>query len=211
MSDTPEEPEEVEPGPEEGAEGAPEGDAPLRGWIDPDDRLWRHPSEIAAPGSEAPALLNAPQSHPYRGAVMVLVGVGAVMAVVAWVVVLLSPASQRPLQGATTDTDAAAPLTTLAGPQNAVPAVAQAAAHSMVELQLTTGHGTVALIGIAVAEGGVVATTADLLGGARRIVMVGPGASWNPPRSWRPTPPLTSRWSTCPRTCRWRPSRTTPA
>ena len=150
------------------------------GWIDPDDRLWRHPSEIAAPGSEAPALLNAPQSHPYRGAVMVLVGVGAVMAVVAWVVVLLSPASQRPLQGATTDTDAAAPLTTLAGPQNAVPAVAQAAAHSMVELQLTTGHGTVALIGIAVAEGGVVATTADLLGGARRIVMVGPGGKLEP-------------------------------
>ena len=36
---------------------------------------------------------------------MVLVGVGAVMAAVAWVVVLLSPASQRPLRGATTDID----------------------------------------------------------------------------------------------------------
>ncbi len=180
MSDTPEEPEEAEPGPEEGAEGAPDGpDAPLRGWIDPDDRLWRHPSEIA-PGSEAPLFLNAPQSHPYRGAVMVLVGVGAVMAVAAWVVVLLSPASQRPLRGATTDTVAAAPLTTLAGAQNAVPAVAQAAGHSMVELQLTTGQGTVALIGVAVAEGGVVATTADLLGGVRRVVMVGPGGKLEP-------------------------------
>ena len=73
------------------------------------------------------------------------------------------------------DTDAAAPLTTLAGPQNAVPAAAQAAGHSMVELQVATGHGTAALIGVAVAEGGLVATTADLLGGVRRIVMVGPG------------------------------------
>lgn len=45
VSDTPEEPREDEPGPEEGAETGP--DAPLRGWIDPDDRLWRHPSEIA--------------------------------------------------------------------------------------------------------------------------------------------------------------------
>ncbi len=184
VSDTPEEPEEAEPGPEEGAEGAegaPEGtDPPLRGWIDPEDRLWRHPSEIAAPGPEAPVLLNAPQGHPYRGAVMVLIGVGAVMAVVAWVVVLLSPASQRPLQGATSDTDAAAPLTTLAGPQNAVPAAAQAAGHSMVELQVATGHGTAALIGVAVAEGGLVATTADLLGGVRRVVMVGPGGKPEP-------------------------------
>jgi putative serine protease PepD len=184
VSDTPEEPEEVEPGPEEGAEGGegtPDGaEAPLRGWIDPDDRLWRHPSEVAAPSSEAPVLLNAPQRHPYRGAVMVLVGVGAVMAVVAWVVVLLSPASQRPLQGRTADTVAAAPLTTLAGPQNAVPAAAQAAGHSIVELQVATAHGTVALIGVAVAEGGVVATTADLLGGVRRIVMVGPGGQLEP-------------------------------
>ena len=126
--------------------------------------------------------LNPPQSHPYRGAVMVLVGVGAVMAVVAWVVVLLSPASQHPLRGATTDTAAAAPLTTLAGAQNAVPGVAQAAGHSMVELQLTTGQGTVALIGVAVAEGGVVATTADLLGGVRRLVMVGPEGKLEPAR-----------------------------
>ena len=70
---------------------------------------------------------------------MVLVGVGAVMAVVAWVVVLLSPASERPLEAAPrTDTAASAPLTTLAGAQNAVPAAAEAAGRSMVELEATT-------------------------------------------------------------------------
>ena len=179
MSDTPEEPREDEPGPEEGAETGPDGpDAPLRGWIDPDDRLWRHPSEFGQ-GTEEPLLLNAPPSHPYRGVVMVLVGVGAIMAAVAWVVVLVSPASQRPLSGATADIETSAP-TTLAGPQNAVPAAAQAAGRSMVELKVTTNQGTVALIGVAVAEGGLVATTADLLGGVRRLAMVGPGGKLEP-------------------------------
>ena len=45
----------------------------------------------------------------------------------------------------------------------------------MVELQATTSHGTVTLIGVAVAEGGMVVTTADLLIGVRSIDMVGPG------------------------------------
>ncbi len=181
MSDAPEDPEEEEPGPAEGGgQGSDEPEAPLRGWIDPEDRLWRHPSEVTGQGpgtGEVPVHLNAPR-HPYRGAVMVLVGVVAVMAVIAWVVVLLSPASTRPLS-TTRDTAAAAP-TTLAGPDNAVPAAAQAAGRSMVELQVTTGRGPVALIGIAVAEGGLVATTADLLVGTHRLVVVGPGGKLEP-------------------------------
>ncbi len=166
------------PGPGEGGSSGPDDpDSPQRGWIDPDDRLWRHPSEIAGPGPDrdVPFPLNPQTGHQYRSAVMVLVGVGAVMAVVAWVIVLLSPPSEHPLEGATQDTAASGPLTTLAGPQNAVPAVAAAAGHSIVELRATTAQGTVPLIGVAVAEGGLVATTADLLGGLRRIVMVGPG------------------------------------
>ena len=181
MSDAPEDPEEGEPGPAEGGgQGSDEPEVPLRGWIDPEDRLWRHPSEVTGHGAgtaEVPLHVNAPQ-HPYRGAVMVLVGVVAVMAVIAWVVVLLSPASTRPLS-TTRDTVAAVP-TTLAGPDNAVPAAAQAAGRSMVELQVSTGRGPVALIGIAVAEGGLVATTADLLVGTHRIVMVGPGGKLEP-------------------------------
>ena len=182
MSDRPEEPDDGEPGPGEGGgRGPDEPDAPLRGWIDPDDRLWRHPSEVTGGGpgtAEAPVPLNSPPRHPYRGAVMILVGVGAVMAAIAWVAVLFSPASTQPLS-TTRDTAAVAP-TTLAGPQNAVPTVAQAAGRSMVELRATTGQGTVALIGIAVAEGGLVATTADLLSGAHKVVMVGPGGKLEP-------------------------------
>jgi S1-C subfamily serine protease len=178
VSDTPEEPEDGATGPDEGATGSGDGfESPQRGWIDPDDRLWRHPSEMAGSDTDpdAPLLFNPPPRHNYRSAVMVLVGVGAAMAVVAWVIVLLSPASEHPLESATQDTAATGPLTTLAGAQNALPAVAQAAGHSIVELQATTSHGTVLLVGVAVAEGGLVATTADLLGGLRRIDMVGAG------------------------------------
>ena len=106
---------------------------------------------------------------------MVLVGVGAVMAVVAWVIVLLSPPSEHPLESGTQDTAASGPLTTLAGAQNAIPAAAQTAGHSIVELEATTSHGTVLLVGVAVAEGGLVATTADPLSGLEHLDMVGPG------------------------------------
>jgi S1-C subfamily serine protease len=177
VSDTPDEPEDGTPGPGEGAGGGQdEPDSPLRGWIDPDDRLWRHPSEVAGsgPARGVPFVPN-PLRRNHRNAVMVLVGVGAVMAVVAWVVVLLSPASDHPLESATQDTAAGGPMTTLAGVQNALPAAAAATGHSIVELQATTTHGTVLLVGVAVAEGGLVATTADLLGGLQRIDMVGPG------------------------------------
>jgi S1-C subfamily serine protease len=45
------------PDPARGAPDDHEGhdDAPLRGWISPDDRLWRHPSEVAATGASASA------------------------------------------------------------------------------------------------------------------------------------------------------------
>ncbi len=71
-------------------------------------------------------------------------------------------------------------VSTLAGTQNAVPAAAEAAGHSMVELQATTSHGTVTLVGVAVAEGGVVATTADVLRGVQRVVMIGAGGKPEP-------------------------------
>jgi S1-C subfamily serine protease len=174
VSETPDEPDDGTPGPGEGGDGGQdEPDSHLRGWIDPDDRLWRHPSEVADSGHPRSASPLPRRNH--RNAVMVLVGVGAVVAVVAWVVVLLSPASDHPLESTTQDSSAGGPLTTLAGVQNALPVAAAATGHSIVELQATTTHGTVQLVGVAVAEGGLVATTADLLGGVKRIDMVGAG------------------------------------
>ena len=171
MTDTPEEPTGAEPGPDDDGGGA---DAPLRGWIDPDDRLWRHPSEVGAPRPAPPLLLNAPPRHPARGVLMTLVGVVAVAAAVASVVFLLSPGSQRTIEHTAPATAADMPLATLPGTQNTVPATAQAAGHAMVELQATTPNGTVTLVGVAVAEGGLAATAADPLVGVERLSAVGP-------------------------------------
>jgi putative serine protease PepD len=173
VSDSPEDPEAEEPDPGDGSVHPDDDESRQRGWIDPDDRIWRHPSEMAPDRVTGPVLLNAPPRHARRGAVMVGVGVVAVMAVVAWVVVLLSPASEHPPTSGTSDTSAGAPLTTLAGEANAVPAVAEAAGRSMVELRITTGNGTVSQVGIAVAEGGLVVTTADFGTSAQSIDMVG--------------------------------------
>ena len=103
-------------------------------------------------------------------------------AVVAFVVVLLSPASDHPPTGARRHQRGRLG-STLPGLQNAVPAVALAAGRSMVELQATTSHGLVAVIGIAVAEGGLVVTTADALGGLEHLSVVGPGGSSRTPAS----------------------------
>ena len=185
MSESPEEPEEPqdgEPDPDDESLGSDEADAALRGWIDPDDRLWRHPSEAATPSAgHAPArrLIEPPARHPGRNVAMVLVGAAAVVAVVVWVVILLSPASDHPLTATTRDTAAVA-VSTLPGAENAVPAAAAATGHSIVELKAVTAHGTTTLVGVAVAEGGMVATTADVLRGLRRLDLVGPDGHLEP-------------------------------
>ncbi len=181
MSDPPDQPEDGAPSSDDEGIGGDDAEAGLRGWIDPDDRLWRHPSEVVPPIGDAPLILKGPPRHRWRSALMVLIGALAVMAAVGFLIVLLSPASQRPLQSTTRDTLAAAPVSTLPGPQNAVPAAAQAAGRSLVELKAVTGHGTTTLIGVAVAEGGMVVTTADALkGGVQSIDLVGPGGHLEP-------------------------------
>jgi putative serine protease PepD len=179
VSGPPEEPENGDPGRDEGGADPDEPESPLRGWIDPDDRLWRHPSEqvpaVPAAGTGAGPVLSPPAKRSYRGALMVSIGAVAVIAVGAFVYVLLSPASQPPLQSSGRGADSAATLTTDTGPSGDVPPAAQTAAKSVVELQADTAHGTVRLLGVAVAEGGMVVTTAGLLTDVRSIAMVGAG------------------------------------
>jgi S1-C subfamily serine protease len=108
---------------------------------------------------------------------MALIGAAAVAAAAAWLIILLSPVSDRPAPVPSSDVASDAPLTTLAAPGPSVPEVAQTAGQSMVELRAVTSHGTVSLVGVAVAEGGLVATTADALRGLSSIAMVGTGGS----------------------------------
>ena len=150
VSDTPEEPEDGDAGPGEGGGSGPdepECPAPRAGSI-PTTGCGATPVRWPARARRRTSrrALNAPPRHNYRSAVMVLVGRGrrhgggrlghrpALPGVRA-------PARARPPQ----DTAANGPLTTLAGAQNALPAAAEAAGHSIVELQATTSHGTVLL------------------------------------------------------------------
>ena len=105
---------------------------------------------------------------------MIVIGAAATLAAVAWAIVLLSPVSDHPASSPTSDNAADIPWTTLAVQDIQIPASAQPAGHSMVELQADTTHGVVSLVGVAVAEGGLVVTTADGLSGLRGLSMVGP-------------------------------------
>jgi serine protease Do len=104
---------------------------------------------------------------------VVLIGAAATLAAVAWAVILLSPPSDRPASLPANDKTSDATLTTSAVKVDTVPPAADAAGHSVVQLRAETTHGTVSLVGVAVAEGGLVATTADGLSGLRSLAMIG--------------------------------------
>jgi putative serine protease PepD len=165
VTPTPQEPPTGGPDDENEGGSGDEAESSLRGWIDPDDRLWRHPSEVAA------GLATLPPHSAHHSRIMILVGATAALAAVAWVVVLLSPGLEHPATGGRGS--AIPPVTTLAAHVNAIPVAATAAGRSMVALRAVTDHGVVLLAGIAVAEGGLVATTADGLKGLRGLDMVG--------------------------------------
>jgi S1-C subfamily serine protease len=170
VTPTPEEP--PEEGPETDDSGSPTyGSEPLlRGWIDPDDRLWRHPSEVAAGPVRAAETRLAGIRHPRT---MILIGAAATLAAFAWAMVLISPASDQPTTATASDNAPDIPVTTLAVQSEQVPAPAAGAGRSVVQLQAQTGRGVVPLVGVAVAEGGLVATTANGLRGLQALYMVG--------------------------------------
>lgn len=173
MTPTPEEPPSGDPERDDTGRSPDQADAPLRGWIDPEDRLWRHPSELVAGTALAP---GGPSTGVHHGRIMILVGAAAAVAAVVWTVILLSPASDRPLSSSSAGAGAGAdaPLTTLAGQRDSIPTVAEAAGQSMVELRADGADGDTSLVGVAVAEGGLVATMADGLSGLHSLYMVGP-------------------------------------
>jgi trypsin-like peptidase/PDZ domain-containing protein len=146
----------------------------LGGWIDPADRLWRHPSEVAR-STSVPGPGTVSVLHQHRSKAMVLVGASAILATVAGMIILLSPSSDRPVVTGGESALSDAPLTTLAANAGAVPQAAAEASESVVQLRADTTHGVVSVAGVAVAEGGLVATTASDMTQLRALDMVGPG------------------------------------
>jgi S1-C subfamily serine protease len=169
VTPTPEEPREEGPDKDNSAKSPFDAEPEWRGWIDPDDRLWRHPSELATRSTLATGTRPIHSHHPRA---TLLIGAVATLAAVAWVIVLLSPPSDHVGLSASSDSASDVSVTTLSLRGNPAPTLAQTAGHSMVQLRAVTSHGVVSLVGVAVAEGGLVATTADGLAGLREISMI---------------------------------------
>lgn len=171
--------------PDDGTEVGPDDEA-LKGWLPPDDRLWRHPSEAptapTAPavagvgrgrgaGSVHPAAVPVGAGrHRRRNVATALVGSGAAAAVVVGILLLLAAGSgPGPGQPATTGSSAPTALTEVTGCCKAVPVAAQGAQRALVSLQVATDHGVTQDCGVAVAAGGLVATTLDAVADARSV------------------------------------------
>jgi len=170
VTPTPQEPPEEGPETEDSGSSTYGSDPSLRGWIDPDDRLWRHPSEVAMGADRAAETRLGGIRHPRT---MILIGAAATLAAIAWAMVLISPASDQPTATTASDNAPEIPLTTLAVRGEQVPSSAEAAGRSVVQLEADTTHGVMALAGVAVAEGGLVATTANGLTGLQSLWMIG--------------------------------------
>lgn len=170
MTPTPQEPPEEGPESEDSGSSTYGSDPFLRGWIDPDDRLWRHPSEVAMVGDRGADPRLGGIRHPRT---MILIGAAATLAAIAWALVLISPASDQPTATTASDNAPEIPLTTLAVQSQQIPPSAEAAGRSVVQLRADTSHGVISLAGVAVAEGGLVATTADGLTGLQSLWMIG--------------------------------------
>lgn len=168
-------------GPEGDAEEPPEPldgseEAAPSGWIPPDQRAWRHPSELFAPvwrpaGLPSTGPVRVARDPRRRKTATALVGSGTAAAVLAGILLLLQVGA--PGGGRSTGLTSATPtpMTTLTAITGAV-SPARSTAQAMVLLQVTTASGTRQACAVAVEEGGLLATAANVVEGARRIVAV---------------------------------------
>jgi S1-C subfamily serine protease len=134
-------------------------DQVVRGWLPPEQRAWRHPSEMgsrAGPSRPLTAELRRPPSGRRTAWATTLVGAGAVVALVSGGLMLASQSGSGPGDGRTGLT--------------APPA---AATRSIVRLDVVSGSSINGYgCGIVVAPGGLIATDASLLVGVGRIVAI---------------------------------------
>jgi putative serine protease PepD len=168
--------------PDDGWREEADGDG-LRGWIPPDDRLWRHPSESAASftsrseeGDESRPPVERPRSGTWiiGGAtaclVVVLVTAGLVIATTGG--------------GDSDGTDAAPGHASLIGVpttdpgvgplarSSALAAMVSAVRPSTVALRIEGSHGVTVTTGLVAESGGIIVTTARSLSGARSVTAI---------------------------------------
>ena len=177
-----------------GADGPDHGDGSqdhIRGWISPDDRLWRHPSEAAsakeaAANRAAATDRNRPSPWIVGGAAVCVAGAllasGLVLATSG-----ASPDATGPSPATTASSLAAdtAPPTTEPGTAN-LAGITQmdrtvvTVRPSLAALTVTRPSGVSMATGIIAESGGIIATTAAAIAGARSISFDGSDGTRTP-------------------------------
>ncbi|MHB8439690.1 MAG: S1C family serine protease [Acidimicrobiales bacterium] len=145
---------------------------PGRGWIDPDDRLWRHPSELGAMAMSSPVALPTTRRTP-RWAVVGAAMAGVVVAAGAALAAVQVSAPTSSTDRLTTDTSAVMPLRS--GPASVVASapdvvqVVDGVLPSMVSVVVGSGASARHATGVVLPGGNVVATAAGVMGRATKV------------------------------------------
>jgi S1-C subfamily serine protease len=157
-------------------------DAPLAAPLHPDDRLWRHPSEMAwgvAPPAATAASIGAPKPEARTWVVAVTSGLTGAALALGMVVLFVG------IGAGTTDrvTDRVGVRDRLADPMvagdaesanAAAVAVARAVIPSVVRLEVRTARGTTTGSGVVLRDDGHIVTNAHVVDGARSITILQP-------------------------------------
>jgi len=156
---------------------------PLRGWISPDDRLWRHPSEIGT-AARRPSPVGGgrrARSGPLwiaGGTAVCLVGLLFVSGLV-MIGSGTAPGGTAPGAPSAATLSAGSPPTTEIGTARLTGVTSMEHAvsglqPSLVALTVTRPKGTGQATGVTVASGGIVVTAASALAGASSVSAVEP-------------------------------------
>ena len=165
-------------GKDEDAFGAPHDDdqsgddGPMRGWVPPDDRLWRHPSERFGPAAQ----VAAPSAAPQRG---VWIAGGLTVCVLLALVVssmVVASANDSGHVAAHTGGFSGVPTTEVdvshLTDSRQMTTVASGARSSTVALVVTTRTGTRIGTGVVAEAGGIVVGLRPTVADARAITVV---------------------------------------
>ena len=149
----------------------------IRGWIPPDDRLWRHPSERPTPGGDVDPGSPGPARPPRDRTGPWLVGGATACVVVALVAAGLVVATTSSGSGGPATLPRLAALTVPTtepglkqlAPTAVITAMVAAVRPSTVALLIDTATGTVLGTGLVVEAGGMIATTSPAVRSARSV------------------------------------------
>lgn len=149
--------------------GDPDDDGTGGGWVPPEARSWRHPSELFSSYAPAAAL---PARRVQRAA-MLGVGTTAMMAILVGALLLVNTGRTHAIVTADTVPPATTAITHCC---QLPPSLARSAEESEISIEATAGGKTLGC-GVVVGDG-LVATTTTALRGARRVRAVAATGRW---------------------------------